>query len=1175
MNGPGKQRTPAGELFAEGGALGRVMSGIDWSATSLGSTDAWPPRLVEALRIVLFTEQAMAVFWGPEYTMLYNEGYAEIIGSKHPAALGRSGRDVFPENWELSAGPLFDTVRESRKPSLVTDRSFVLQRRGFLEQSYFDVSFQPLLLEDGAVGGVLCVVTETTARVLSERRLRLLAGLGARTAGLRTPQNVARTVAEMLDIHREDVPFTAFYLVPAPGRLQLAASAGVPAEAAQAVRELALDRIEEAASLETRLAAVVGDAAPARLPGALFSMPGEEALAHPLVRSGAVEGVLVMGVNPRLPATAPYQDFFEVLAATVGAALSAAHTQQEQRLRAETLTELDRAKTVFFSNISHEFRTPLTLILGPVQQALADEDRPERRSQLELAERSALRLLKLVNTLLDASRVEAGGLKGTFEPVDLSRTTAELAAIFRSSFEVVGLTLEVDCPPLPEPVHVDREMWEKIVLNLVSNALKFTFIGGVTVRMAAAGHHARLTVSDTGTGIPPEELPHLFERFHRVRGARSRSYEGSGIGLALVKDLVELHSGTIAVTSVPARGTEFTVEIPFGTAHLEGAGSGAPSVRGGTGEAERAAAYAQEARHWLDTAPPEPLTAQSPATAAPPRQAPAEAPVEARLEAPSEIPPETPLEAPEAPGDAYAPGPPEEPAPVRRPRLLVADDNADVRSYLGDLLGREHDVLLAADGRAALDIALSRPVDLVLTDVMMPQLDGFGLVRALRADPRTTRLPIIMLTARAGEEATVRGLGAGADDYLAKPFSARQLLARVGANLELSRLRERVLSDSRRQADMLTSLSQASLLLSDTLDPPQVLDTARELLIPALADEIRVRLADPRAERPLYAAGEPVAPDDRMDRALADTLLAGATHEAPATGDTMLSVPLLAHGRMLGALAVARREGAYTMADRQYLRGVAGRLALAYDNAARFRNERHLAMTLQRALLPQHLPQMPGLRTASYYEASTSGAEIGGDWYDVIALPDGEMGLTIGDVMGHDVDAATVMGRLRSTLRGFALDRASPGVLLGKLDAYLRSLDVEHFATCLYAVYEPRTRRLRYAASGHLPPLLVAGGTTSFLELCPNAPLGLAHEPPVGHETRLPPGAGLLLFTDGLVENSQLPLDDGLAALRRACDGLAPPALADPQTIIDRALGLLDIPGRVDDDTALLAASTP
>jgi signal transduction histidine kinase/CheY-like chemotaxis protein len=1167
MNGPGNQQTPAGELFAEGGALGRVMSGIDWSATPLGTTDAWPPRLVEALRIVLFTEQPMAVFWGPDYLMLYNEGYADIIGSKHPGALGRCGRDVFPENWELSAAPLFETVRESRKPSLVTDRAFVLQRRGFLEQSYFDVSFQPLLLEDGAMGGVLCVITETTARVLSERRLRLLAGLGARTAGLRTPQNVARTVAEMLDIHRDDVPFTAFYLMSGPGRLQLAASAAVPAEAVEAVRELRLDRIEETGSLAARLAAVVGDVAPARLPGALFSIPGEEALAHPLVRSGAVEGVLVMGVNPQLPATAPYQDFFEVLAASAGAALAAAHTQQEHRRRAETLAELDRAKTVFFSNISHEFRTPLTLILGPVQQALADEDRPGRRSQLELAERNALRLLKLVNTLLDVSRVEAGGLKGTFEPVDLPRITAELAAIFRSSFDMAGLTLEVDCPPLPEPVYIDREMWEKIVLNLLSNALKFTFSGGVTVRMAAAGPLARLTVSDTGTGIPREELPHLFERFHRVRGARSRSHEGSGIGLALVKDLVGLHSGTISVASVPARGTEFTVEIPFGTAHLEDVRSPAPSVRSEAGEAERATAYAQEASHWLaaspplDTAPPEAAEAQPPAAESAEAEAPAAEGAGVRADT---GPGADPGAGPGATGDA----------PARRPRLLVADDNADVRSYLSELLGREHDVLLAADGRAALDTALAYPVDLVLTDVMMPRLDGFGLVRALRADPRTARLPIIMLTARAGEESTVRGLGAGADDYLAKPFSARQLLARVSANLELSRLRERVLSDSRRQTDMLTSLAQASLLLSDTLDPPQVLDAARELLIPALADEIRIRLADPRAERPVYSAGEPVAPDDLLDRTLGDTLLAGAAPETPMPG-TVISVPLLAHGRTLGALAIARHEGAYTMADQQYLQGVAGRLALAYDNAARFRNERHLALTLQRALLPQHLPQMPGLRTASYYEASASGAEIGGDWYDVIALPDGEMGLTIGDVMGHDVDAATVMGRLRSTLRGFALDRASPGVLLGKLDAYLRSLDVEHFATCLYAVYEPRTRRLRYAATGHLPPLLVAGGTTSFLELSPNAPLGLGHEPPVGHETRLPPGAGLLLFTDGLVENSHLPLDDGLAALRRACDGLAPPVLADPQAIIDRALGLLDIPGRVDDDTALLAASAP
>ncbi|GAA2335442.1 hypothetical protein GCM10010246_19300 [Streptomyces cuspidosporus] len=1145
MNGPVRQHSEVAELFAESGSPGRLMRDIDWAATPLGRTDTWPVRLTEALRIVLFSEQPMVLFWGPEFRMLYNEGYASLLGSKHPGALGAPCSQVFPETWEDSAGPLMRSVVDSRKPILVNDIGFVYTRRGFPEQSYYDLSFQPVPLPDGTVGGLLGVVTETTARVLGERRLRLLAALGSRTTGLLSPEDVARTVAEMLDAHREDVPFTAVYLTSEPGTLRLAAATSLPGDAAGPPAELRLDRAAEEEGLAARLATVVGDAAPARLPGSALGRPGQDALAHPLIRSGEVAGVLVMGVNPRLPVNGPYRDFFDVLSSGVSAALAAACTQQEHRLRAEALAELDRAKTTFFSNVSHEFRTPLTLLLGPVQQALAEEDRPGRRRQLELAERSALRLLKLVNTLLDVSRAEAGRLKGSFEPVDLARLTTELAGVFRSAFDLAGLSLRVDCPPLPEPVHVDREMWEKIVFNLLGNALKFTFAGGVTVRVGPVGDRARLTVADTGTGVPPEELPYLFDRFHRVRGALSRSHEGSGIGLALVKDLVELHGGTVSVRSRPGEGSTFTVEVPFGAAHLAAdevaTGRRLPEAV----HRERTASYAGEALRGLRSGP---VAEGDPATdtgAAP---------------APASV-------AGGRPSTAARDG-----ETARRPLLLVADDNPDVRGYLKELLVPEHDVLLVGDGRTALETAVSHPVDLVLTDVMMPRLDGFALVRALRSDPRTVRLPIIMLTARAGEEATVQGLRAGADDYLAKPFSARQLLARVRANLELSRLREEVLTESRRHAAMLTSLAQASMVLSDSLDPPQVLGATKGVLIPEFADEIRVRVTDPRAERPVFAAGERTAAPEDLERALSRSLGTGGDGTAPPP--TVLAVPLVSHGRTLGALAVARRGPGYREDERQYLDAIAGRLALAYDNAARFRNERRLALTLQRALLPQHLPQVAGLRTASYYRASTLGAEVGGDWYDVIALPDGAMGLAIGDVMGHDVNAAAVMGRLRPALRGFALDRASPGRLLAKLDAYLRSLDVEHFATCLYAVYEPRTHRLRYASAGHLPPLLVAGEATRFLETRPGVPLGLALGPAEDHEARLPGGGGLLLFTDGLVEHSGVSLDEGLASLRADCAGLSAAARSDPQRIIDRSLGLLGAPGHVADDTALLAAST-
>lgn len=520
-------------------------------------------------------------------------------------------------------------------------------------------------------------------------------------------------------------------------------------------------------------------------------------------------------------------------------ALSAALAHEEQRRRAEALAELDRAKTTFFANVSHEFRTPLTLLLGPLQQALADEDRPERREQLELAERGALRLLKQVNTLLDVARAEAGQTHPALEPVDLAGATAELAGVFRSAFEAAGLTLEVDCPPLPKPVPLDREMWEKIILNLLSNALKFTFTGGAQVRVAAAGDRARLTVTDTGTGIPADELPRLFERFHRVRGARSRSHEGSGLGLVLVKDLVEAHGGTVGVDSRLGQGTTLTVDLPFGTAQRPRpappeAGAGPPGEiprEGGGGRPGRTAAYVDEALGWLAAAP---VPAAAPTSHAP------------------------------ATHDAlHGPSPHESDRP-HRARLLVVDDNADMRAYLTQLLQPDYDVLLAADGRAALEMALAQPVELVLSDVMMPHMDGFELVRALRADPRTARLPIVLLTARAGEEESMQGRHAGADDYLAKPFSARQLLARVRTGLELSRLREQALTETRNQLAVLASLADAGLRLSATLDPDQILQTAGQVLLPDFADQISIHLTPatpaPAQSPPPYIAGTPFLP---------------------------------------------------------------------------------------------------------------------------------------------------------------------------------------------------------------------------------------------------------------------------------------------------------------------------
>ncbi|MGW5472944.1 SpoIIE family protein phosphatase [Streptomyces chartreusis] len=1176
MTRPDDPRTAAARMFAEAGEFGELLAGIEWTATPLGPPESWPGPLVDTLRLMLTSEHGMALYWGTEFATLYNLGSSPIVGAKHPWALGRPYKDVFPEVWAHPVSSHFHYVIDTRKSLLIPDEPLIMERHGFPEQCYFDSSFQPVLLDDGTAGGVLQIITETTGRVLGERRLRLLSETGARTAGLLTPDEVARVVAEVLGSYPEEIPFMGLCLASEPGKLRLAASAGLQPTAEEVSRSTA-----DAPEIATRLAQVAAEGAPATVPvGALTGgnaagqhtaaawLPVEEALALPLDSAGQVGGVLVVGVNPCFPPAGTYRDFLEVLAAAVAGALTAALAHDEQRRRAEALAELDRAKTTFFANVSHELRTPLTLLLGPLQQALADEARPERREQLELAERGALRLLKQVNTLLDVAKAGAGQIRPTLEPVDLAGATAELAGVFRSAFEAAGLTLDVDCRPLPNPVSLDREMWEKIILNLLSNALKFTFTGGARVQVASTGDRARLTVTDTGTGIPASELPRLFERFYRVRGARSRSHEGSGLGLVLVKDLVEAHDGIVGVDSLLGQGTTVTVDLPFADARRP---RPAPPATGTASSGEtsrksarpgRAAAYVDEALGWLTPDP-------APAAATP--AAPTPTPHAAAT-------PAAPTPTPHAPAtrDASHDSSPHETDRPHRPRLLVVDDNADMRAYLTQLLQPDYDVLPAADGRAALEMALAQPVELVLSDVMMPRMDGFELVRALRADPRTSRLPIVLLTARAGEEESVQGRQAGADDYLAKPFSARQLLARVRTGLELSQLRERALTETRDQLAVLASLADAGLRLSATLDPDQILRTAGEILLPDFADQVSIHLTDARStpapSPPAYIEGTPLLTREAL--ATAATQAINGTAPTAAGPDpspaSVLALPLHAHDRTLGALVLVRQPD-YDEVEHKYLENLAHRLALAYDNATRYHNERRLALTLQRALLPHSLPDVPGVRLATHYGASNRGAEVGGDWYDVLALPDGGVGFAIGDVMGHDVDAAIVMGQLRSALHSLAMEGAGPAEVLARLDAYLQSIATERFATCLYAVYDPHRHRLRYAASGHLPPLLIAADI-SYLELPPALPLGLGSTP-VDHEVEFLPGTSLLLYTDGLVENRALSLDGCLAALRQTCATLPAAARTDPQQITERALELLNTPDRVDDDTALLAAT--
>jgi signal transduction histidine kinase len=756
------QKSQPQDWLVGGGKMGELIRSMDWTKTPLGPIESWPQSLRTTVSLCLASNFPISLAWGPKNVQIYNDGYWPICGEKHPRSMGQDFTECWAAPWPV-IGEAFTRALAGETSFLENQRMF-LDRNGYLEEAFFTFSFSPIRDETG-VAGLFHPVTETTSRMLGERRTRAVRDLASRIGKGQTLKEVCTLAAQTLADYRLDLPFVLFYLFEDESEeARLAASTGLP-DAVNASPALVSEGCDEKSTCPFAEVVRSGQALHVSDLEARFGhfSCGEypesqkEALALPLTPPGCKRpiGVFVAGVSPRLALNETYRAFYDLLAAAVTAELANARAYQEERKRAEALAELDRAKTAFFSNVSHEFRTPLTLMLGPLEDELAEHDNPlplARRERLEIAHRNSLRLLKLVNTLLDFSRVEADRTQASYEPTDLAAHTTELASVFRSAMEKAGLKLVVNCPTLPEPVYVDREMWEKIVLNLLSNAFKHTFEGTIAVTLRWCDGHIKLAVADTGVGIPATELPRLFERFHRVKGAKSRTHEGTGIGLALVRELVLLHGGTIDIQSEEARGSTFTVTIQAGTAHLPP--DRVRKTRELVSTATRPAAYVEEALHWLptDVETNEMLshTAQTSIVSASPT------------------------------ATAIVPA---------RPRILLADDNADMREYVRRLLAERYDVLAVPDGLTALAAARENLPSLVLTDIMMPGLDGFGLLRELRAAQRTRNIPVILLSARAGEESAVEGLNAGADDYLTKPFSAQELMARVRTHLELAQAR--------------------------------------------------------------------------------------------------------------------------------------------------------------------------------------------------------------------------------------------------------------------------------------------------------------------------------------------------------------------------------------------------
>ena len=752
MSRAGSRSTDA--LFADGSEAARLLSTIDWSKHSMGPSENWPQSLRTSLSLCLASRYPICIIWGTERIYLYNDAYTPIVGDKHPDALGNSYPKVWPEIWDSDIRPILEEVETTGKASWQDNILLVLRRFGFNEECYFLFSFAPIRDESNNVGGVFIPIIETTSQVVGDRRLQTLRDLAARSVHAKTLDEAFSVASEVLVENIFDIPFALFYHLDLNGEsAQLVKSSGIDGNSPYAPESVSMsDSTKDVWQLqkvrETGEHHVVR-MKNAALPGGPWPEAAQGAMVLPITRSGVSEpvGFLVAGISPRRPLDSDYQSFLTLIANQIGNTVSNAIAYQEEKKRAEALAAIDRAKTVFFSNVSHEFRTPLTLMLGPLEEMMSRVAQltPDDLELLKVSHRNGQRLLKLVNSLLDFSRIEANRIQAVFEPVKLSSYTAELSSSFRSAMEKAGLKFTVDCPALPEPVYVDRDMWEKIVLNLISNAFKYTLKGEIQVLQNVADGHVLLTVKDTGIGIPQEEINKIFDRFYRVEGAGGRTQEGTGIGLALVHELVKLHGGSVDVQSNVGSGSTFTVKIPLGKSHLPAERISAADKTAST--ATGAMPYVQEALRWI----------------------------------PGALEQET-IQETDAAALTHSSG-----------TVLIADDNADMREYIHRLLSSQYSVHEAPEGEEALKIALRVQPDLVVADVMMPKLDGFGLLKNLRENAVTSSIPVIILSARAGEESRLEGLQAGADDYLIKPFSARELLARVSGTIALHKTRREAL----------------------------------------------------------------------------------------------------------------------------------------------------------------------------------------------------------------------------------------------------------------------------------------------------------------------------------------------------------------------------------------------
>ncbi|MEO1521168.1 MAG: response regulator [Cyanobacteria bacterium J06633_2] len=495
--------------------------------------------------------------------------------------------------------------------------------------------------------------------------------------------------------------------------------------------------------------------------------PARALLVVPLMSEGQIIGsISLRQVNQARVWQQDEIDLTQAVASQAAIAVHQARLFQTTRQQAEKLIELDRQKTEFFQNISHEFRTPLTLNIGPLESAVAQGgDLPHEQAVIAL--RNSRRLLRLVNQLLDLQRLDAGRMQSMFCPCDLQTFVHHIVETFRPYCEKRHIRLETHFQPCPT-VYLDVEKFDKVLYNLLSNAVKFTpEYGHIRVSVRPDGDRCMLQIQDTGIGIRDDQIPYLFERFRQADGSTNRSYEGSGLGLALVKELVDMHGGDVSVDSIYGEGTTFTITLQQDAHHLplEQVSDVPAEIDGDRSTVELADIYTDEEEHDKDQRLDDSLTHQA---------------VNSHEHSST----------PTANIQLLSPRIDDDDESLH---ILVVDDNPDLRRYVKRVLEQTgYHVSTARNGEEGIHLAQQCQPNLVLTDLMMPRMSGLELIQAIRHDEVLRGTPIILLTAKANEETRIEGAEQGADAYLSKPFNHRELLAEVRNLLALKASERRV-----------------------------------------------------------------------------------------------------------------------------------------------------------------------------------------------------------------------------------------------------------------------------------------------------------------------------------------------------------------------------------------------